>query len=117
MTETFTVLCVTRNVKEVVVGDLGGIKKEKDGTGKNWNDKANQNWQQFPIRTLVTQLDYKLARFGIKVIEQDEKGTSKGRCSKCGCMNRSNYIVSIVVAAVWAGSMSVVNRLQRNKMR
>ncbi len=88
MTDTFTELCLQRNVKEVVVGDLGGIKKEKDGTGKNWNDKANQNWQQFPIRTLVTQLDYKLARSGIKVIEQDERGTSKGRCSKCGCTDR-----------------------------
>jgi putative transposase len=88
MTDTFTEICVERNVKEVIVGDLGGIKKEKDGTGKNWNDKANQNWQQFPIRKLVTQLDYKLARFGIKVVEQDERGTSKGRCSECGCEDR-----------------------------
>ncbi len=89
MTDTFVDLCNQRNVKEVIVGDLKGIKKEKNGTGKNWNDKANQNWQQFPIRKLVTQLDYKLARSGIKIIEQDERGTSKGRCSACGCMDRS----------------------------
>jgi putative transposase len=89
MSSTFVELCNQRNVKEVVIGDLTGIKKEKDGTGKNWNDKANQNWQQFPVRILVTQLDYKLARYGIKVVEQDEKGTSKGRCSICGCMDRS----------------------------
>jgi putative transposase len=88
MTSTFVELCNQRNVKEVVVGDLTGIKKEKDGKGKKWNDKANQNWQQFPIRTLVTQLDYKLARYGIKIVEQDEKGTSKGRCSICGCTDR-----------------------------
>ncbi len=88
MTSTFVELCNQRNVKEVVVGDLIGITKEKDGTGKNWNDKANQNWQQFPIRQLVTQLDYKLARYGIKVVEQDEQGTSRGRCSVCGCMDR-----------------------------
>jgi putative transposase len=89
MSDTFTELCVKRNVKEVVVGDLTGIKKEKDGTGKKWNDKANQNWQQFPIRTLVTQLDYKLARHNIKLLEQNEMGTSKGRCSECGCTDKS----------------------------
>ncbi len=89
MTSTFTELCNQRNVKEVVVGDLTGIKKEKDGTGKNWNDRANQNWQQFPIRQVVSQLDYKLARYGIRLKEQDERGTSKGRCSKCGCTDRS----------------------------
>ncbi len=89
MSDTFTELCVQRNVKEVVVGDLNGIKKEKDGTGKNWNDKSNQNWQQFPIRTLVAQLDYKLARSNIKLLEQNEMGTSKGRCSECGCTDRS----------------------------
>jgi putative transposase len=88
MSSTFVELCNKRNVKEVVIGDLKGIKKEKDGTGKSWNDKANQNWQQFPIRTLITQLDYKLARYGIKVVEQDEQGTSRGRCSMCGCMYR-----------------------------
>jgi putative transposase len=89
MSSTFVELCNKRNVKEVVVGDLTGIKKEKDGTGKKWNDKANQNWQQFPIRTLVAQLDYKLARYNIKLLEQNEKGTSKGRCSECGCIDRS----------------------------
>lgn len=89
MTDTFVDLCNQRNVKEVIVGDLKGIKKEKDGKGKKWNDKANQNWQQFPIRKLVTQLDYKLARYGIRLKEQDERGTSKGRCSKCGCTDRS----------------------------
>lgn len=89
MTEKVVELCVQRNVKEVVIGDLTGIKKNKDGTGKNWSDKPNQNWQQFPIQQVVAQLDYKLARHCIKIIEQDERGTSKGRCSKCGCMDRS----------------------------
>jgi putative transposase len=89
MTSKFVELCNKRNIKEVVVGDLTGIKKEKDGTGKNWNDKSNQNWQQFPIRQVVSQLDYKLARYGIRLIDQDERGTSKGRCSKCGCTDKS----------------------------
>ncbi len=89
MTSTFADLCNRRNVKEVVVGDLTGIKKEKDGRGKNWNNKSNQNWQQFPIRQVVSQLDYKLARYSIQLIDQDERGTSKGRCSKCGCKDKS----------------------------
>lgn len=81
---TFVKLCNDREVKEVVIGDLIHIKKEKDGTGKNWRDKQSQNWQQFPIRKLVTLLRYKLARYGIRLIEIDERGTSKGRCSLCG---------------------------------
>jgi putative transposase len=88
LTSTFAELCDQRNVKEVVVGDLKGIKKEKDGKGKKWNDKASQNWQQFPIREVVAQLDYKLARRGIRLVEQDERGTSTGRCSNCGCTDR-----------------------------
>jgi putative transposase len=89
LTSTFVDLCNQRNVKEVIIGDLKGTKKEKDGKGKNWNDKASQNWQQFPIRQVVAQLGYKLARHSIRLIEQDERGTSKGRCSKCGCTDRS----------------------------
>ena len=88
LTSTFTDLCVQRDAKEVVVGDLVGIKKEKDGTGKRWNDKSSQNWQQFPVRTVVTQLGYKLARHGIRLVEIDERGTSKGRCSLCGCTDK-----------------------------
>ena len=89
MTNKVVELCVQRNVKEVVVGDLTGIKKNKDGTGKNWSDKPSQNWQQFPIQQVVAQLDYKLARHCIQLKEQDERGTSKGRCSLCGCTDRS----------------------------
>ncbi len=88
MTSTF-VDCVKRDVKEVVIGDLCGIKKNKDGSGKKWNNKSSQNWQQFPTRMLVAQLDYKLARHGIRLIEQDERGTSRGRCSICGCTERA----------------------------
>ncbi len=80
--------CDKENVKEVVCGDLAHIKKNKDGTGKIWNKKANQNWQQFPIREVVSQLRYKLMRSGIRLIEIDEHGTSKGRCSACGNEDR-----------------------------
>lgn len=84
-----TEMCNRRNVKEVVVGKLDRIKKDKNGKGKNWNDKASQNWQQFPVREVVAQLDYKLARYRILLKEQDERGTSKGRCCLCGCTDRS----------------------------
>jgi IS605 OrfB family transposase len=89
MTNKVVELCVQRNVKEVVVGDLTGIKKNQDGTGKNWSDKPSQNWQQFPIQQVVAQLDYKLARHSIQLKKQDERGTSKGRCSLCQCTDRS----------------------------
>lgn len=80
--------CNRENIKEVVIGDLAHIKKNNDGSGKNWNKKANQNWQQFPIREVVSQLRYKLMRSGIRLIEIDEHGTSKGRCSACGNEDR-----------------------------
>jgi putative transposase len=89
LTSSFVELCVKRDVKEVVVGDLCGIKKDKNGKGKNWRDKASQNWQQFPVQKAVAQLGYKLARHGIRLKEQDERGTSKGRCCLCGCTDRS----------------------------
>lgn len=92
MTSAFTEMCQERDVKEVVVGDLKDIKKEKEGTGKKWNKKANQNWQKFPMRKVVAQLRYKLARYGIRLSEQDERGTSKGRCSLCGCMDSSKLV-------------------------
>ena len=92
LTTHFTRECVKRKTKEVVIGDLKNIKKEKDGTGKRWKKKgkAQQNWQQFPLRTLVAQLGYKLARHGIRLTEQDERGTSKGRCSICGYKDRKH---------------------------
>ncbi len=89
LTSTVTEICAKDGTAKVIIGDLGGIKKEKDGKGKRWTDKPSQNWQQFPVRTLVAQLGYKLARHGIQLIEQDERGTSRGRCSLCGCTDRS----------------------------
>lgn len=88
LSSKFVQICNSRDVKEVVVGDLKGIKKKEDGTGKNWTDKPSQNWQQFPVAKLVAQVEYKLARLGIRLVEQDERGTSKGRCSLCGCTDR-----------------------------
>jgi putative transposase len=84
LTKAFTELCIKRDVKDVVVGDLGGIKR-----GKRWRDVQSQNWQQFPVREVVAQLGYKLARRGIRLVEQDERGTSRGRCYTCGCEDRS----------------------------
>ncbi|MGD0817364.1 MAG: transposase [Methanomassiliicoccales archaeon] len=88
MTSAFVEICDQRNVREVVVGDLNGIKKNKKGKGKGWSDKSSQSWQQFPVRKVVAQLGYKLARYGIRLVEQDERGTSIGRCSACGCTER-----------------------------
>lgn len=89
LTSTFAKICEERKATVVVVGDLGGIKKEKDGTGKKWTKVASQRWQQFPVREVVAQLGYKLARRCIQLVEQDERGTSKGRCRLCGCTDRA----------------------------
>ena len=88
LTSTIANKCDKEGVKEVVVGDLKGIKKREDGIGKNWRDKGSQNWNQFPVAKLVTQLRYKLVRFGIRLLEKDEHGTSRGRCALCGCTDR-----------------------------
>jgi len=82
-------MCNERDTKEVAVGDLKYTKKGEHGKGKKWNDKSSQNWPQFPVQELVAQLGHKLARFGIRLGEQDERGTSRGKCSLCGSEDRS----------------------------
>ena len=89
LADQFVQQCVQSDVKTVVGGKLKGIKKEKQtGKGKNWRKPAKQNWQQFPIRKLAGLVRYKLARHCIQYIEDDERGTSRGRCSICGCTDR-----------------------------
>lgn len=77
--------CNKQGVKEVIVGDLRGMKKNNNMQGKHWNKSSNQKSQQFPIQLLVQLLRYKLARIGIRLINVNEAWTSKGRCSICGC--------------------------------
>ncbi len=90
LTDTIVESCVKSNVKEVVVGKLKGIKKDtQTGKGKGWSDKSSQKYYQFPMMRIVPQLRYKLARSGIRLSEEDEQWTSKGRCSACGCTDRS----------------------------
>lgn len=55
MTNKVVELCVQRNVKEVVIGDLTGIKKNQDGTGKNWSDKPNQNYAQIEVSCIESE--------------------------------------------------------------
>lgn len=90
LTSAVTESCAKENVKEVLVGELKGIKKDKQtGQGKGWNAKSGQKLNQVPMREIVRQLRYKLARSGIRVREVDESYTSKGRCSACGCEDRT----------------------------
>lgn len=88
LSKTLAEDCEAKGVKEVVVGDLKCIKKEKDGKGKAMKKPQKQKVQQFPIRKLVGLLRYKLERRGIRLVEIDERGTSKGRCSVCGNTKR-----------------------------
>jgi len=100
LVNTFVEVCKDENVKEVVVGDFKGMKKqasetwrrnpsEKDKSRMKTEDspgssKEMQKVMQFPVQRMVSILEYKLAREGIRLVTQDESGTSTGRCFVCG---------------------------------
>ncbi len=62
----------------IAIGDLGGIREQGDKGGK-FNDKLHK----FPFDKLKRFIRYKAEWEGIRVVEVDERGTSK-TCNWCG---------------------------------
>jgi IS605 OrfB family transposase len=72
-------------VKEIVVGNLNGIRESID-----YGDRLNQRLHAWPYRKLVNMLKYKGALVGIIVRDDvDEDNTSK-TCHSCGAIKTSN---------------------------
>jgi len=71
-------LAVAHNVSTIVVGELKGIRADKD-----WGDAGNQKLHAWPFNRLVELLTYKAALAGIRVVKLPEKYTST-TCPVCG---------------------------------
>lgn len=70
-------LAVARDVSAIVVGELNGIRRDKD-----WSDAGNQKLHAWPFGRIVALLTYKAALAGIRVIKVPEKNSST-TCPVC----------------------------------
>jgi putative transposase len=68
--------CLERNVKTVYIGNPDGVRK------KDCGKKHNQRMSQWAFGKLRELLEYKLKRHGIKLIPDEETGTT-GTCPAC----------------------------------
>lgn len=64
--------CVKHHINRVVIGDISGIRVDK-----NLGHKTNQVFHSLPFDRIKQMLTYKLARFGILLINQKEYYTSQ----------------------------------------
>lgn len=63
--------CQEEHIATVVIGDIKGIRK-----GKNLG-RINQQLHSFPYEKIVQKLEYKLKRYGIRMIRQKESYSSQ----------------------------------------
>ncbi len=71
-------LAIARNVSTILVGELKGIRAEKD-----WGDAGNQKFYAWPFSKIISLLTYKAALAGIRVVKVSERSTST-TCPVCG---------------------------------
>ncbi len=72
MTRWIAEYCRKEDIRCVVVGDIRNIRKEKD-----MGHKVNQKFHSLPYNKLYIMLGYKLKRYGIPLIKQEESYTSQ----------------------------------------
>ena len=63
--------CLTENITMVVIGDIKGIRKEKN------LGRVNQQLHSFPYEKILQKLEYKLKLYGIRLIRQKESYSSQ----------------------------------------
>ena len=72
MTRYITNYCVKNDIHTVVIGDIKGIRKER-----NLGRKTNQKLHSLPYTRIYMQLEYKLKMKGICPIRQEETYSSQ----------------------------------------
>ena len=72
MTRWIAEYCRKEEIRCVVVGDIRNIRK-----GKDMGHKTNQKLHSLPYNRLYIMLEYKLKRYGIQLIKQEESYTSQ----------------------------------------
>lgn len=78
----FVKYCYTRNVSEIIVGDLTNILSRLKA-GRKTNALLHNFWS---FKYIVDRLKVTAENFGIRVKQISEKGTSS-RCIRCGSRN------------------------------
>jgi putative transposase len=74
--------CVENGVGRINIGDLEGVREDKDGKAKNWGRHGNLDLHGWAFNRFTQILEYKAKVEGIDVKEVDERDTSK-TCSVC----------------------------------
>ena len=77
LTKSIVEQAVANNVSHIIVGELKGIRSNKD-----WGKKQNQELHAWPYRKIIQILRYKAALRGIWVEEVSERNTST-TCPVC----------------------------------
>ena len=75
--------CAEKGVGHINVGDLSGVREDKNGEAKNWGTHGNLDLHGWAFDRFTSILEYKAEVEGIRVVEVDEGSTSK-TCSVCG---------------------------------
>ncbi len=78
LTKCLVDLAIAQNVSTIVVGELKGIRTDKD-----WGAKGNQKLHAWPFEKIVKLLTYKAALRGIRVVKVSERNSST-TCIVCG---------------------------------
>lgn len=86
-TSHFIAECVRKGVKEVVVGNLDGIRESID-----YGKRLNQRLHAWPYRKLIDMLKYKGTLAGIMVRDDVDENSTSITCHACGKVVASNRI-------------------------
>ena len=73
--------CVENGVGRITVGDLEGIRDDKNGDAKNWGHHGNLDLHGWAFNRFTSMLEYKAKVEGIEVVEVSERDTSKMCCA------------------------------------
>ncbi len=75
--------CVEKGVGRINVGDLDGVREDKNGAAKNWGRHGNLDLHGWAFDRFTRILEYKTKVEGIEINAVSERDTSK-TCSVCG---------------------------------
>lgn len=104
--------CVRRNIGTIVIGDLKGIRYNKD-----FGKAGNQKLYAWAFAEVLRQIQYKAEEVDIEVILVNERNTSK-TCHVCGIIGkrveRGNFICpdcQIEINADVNGAFNILNKV------
>ena len=83
--------CVEKEVGQINVGKLAGVRETENGESKNWGKHGNLDLHGWAFDRFSNILEYKAKVEGIEVVEVSERDTSK-TCCVCGRKDDSQRV-------------------------